>query len=387
MPIIYNSTECWKIEKTNLAHNLHCYAFTCPCLFNVIFSKNVYDSGVFFEKLMTFDKILSKKSLWVIFKNDITYHATLLSEEVNTNDVAKINNYLKVLNIDGKSIGERHVHIFSKIFDSTTNEPLPRSLTPTLKSYFGDTKSANSKCIYLASIYNTLVENTSINNDIIIQPSFLQNIQINYIVPELPMLSMNKHKNYFIIIALLICALHMHNIYKFKYYNDFKKLLYSFSSLLTIIIVVYYLYKFFIVKRLILKATDSIGKYTDPHHACHASCKSMFKTDLKITFDDKLFTLKDLDENKVNDAFKIDNKIINNASIGHLKDFCNFNCGNSNIILALNVFNNDAYDNVSFSTINLLDGLSHMYFFSEQTETDKKEYYDNITRYFLINVL
>jgi len=100
-----------------------------------------------------------------------------------------------------------------------------------------------------------------------------------------------------------------------------------------------------------------------------------------------LFTLKDLDENKVNDAFKIDNKIINNASIGHLKDFCNFNCGNSNIILALNVFNNDAYDNVSFSTINLLDGLSHMYFFSEQTEPDKKEYYDNINRYFRINVL
>ena len=387
MPIIYNSTECWKIEKKNLAHNLHCYAFTCPCLFNITFSESLYNSSVLFDKLVRFDKMLSKKSLWVIFKNDIKYHATLLSEEVNTNDIEKINKYSKVLNVDGKSTSERHVHIFSRIFDSSTNKPLPRSLTPVLLSYFGDTNSANSKCIYLASIYNTLLENTAINNDIIIQPSFLKNIKINYIVPKLPMVAINKYKHYFIIIALLICTLHMHNIYKFKYYNDFKKLLYSFSSLLIIIIVVYYLYKFIIVKKLIMKATDSIGKYTDYHHDCHMSCKAMFKPNFKYNFNDELFALKDVDENKVNSESKNVNKMVTHNLIEGLKDFCNFNCGNSNIIMALNIFNNDAYDNVSFSTIALLDSLSHSYYFSDQTELDKKEFYDNINKYFIINVL
>lgn len=388
MPILYDSTECWKIEKTNLAHNLHCYSFTCPCLFNVEFSSDLYNSSLLFNKLANFDKALSKKSLWVIFKNDVSYHAILLSEEVMTNDREKINKYLKVLNVEMQAIRERHVHIFSKIFDSSTNKTLTRSIVPRMLSYFGDEKSANSKCVHLASIYNTLLEATPINNDMIIQPSFLKNMKIDYITPDIPILNINAYGHVFKIIVFSICILYLCVMYKFKYNHDAKKSLYSFLLLLTIVFVAYHLYKVVIVNALIMKATVSINKYYEPHHACHESCKVMFNDDLNYNLNDKLKLLKDIDENKLTIANHAKINTINvQTGIEYVKNNCNFNCGNANIVLALNTFNNDAYNNVPFSTISLLDSLSHMYFLSDRSETDKKEYHDNIIRYFRINVL
>jgi len=54
MTIIYNSKECWKIEKVNLENNLYSYAFTCPCLFQVQFAPGLFNSGVLYQRFINF---------------------------------------------------------------------------------------------------------------------------------------------------------------------------------------------------------------------------------------------------------------------------------------------------------------------------------------------
>lgn len=386
--IIFSSDECWKIEKQELEHNLHCYAFTCPCLFNVRFSSDIYTSGVLFEKLLHFDKVLSKKSLWVVYRTDINYHATLLSEEVMSNETEKIDKYLDSLNVERKVFTERHVHIFSRIFDSSTNQPLPRSLTPLLLSYFGDVNSANAKCIYLASIYNTLLENTAINNNMITQPSFFKPIDVNYIVPEIPKLKINAYKHFFIMTILLVCMAYVFVMHRLKHFNSVQHSSYSLLGLLLIVVILYYLYKYVVVKTLVWKATDSISKYTEYHHNCHESCKKMFANDMKFDWNNQILLLKDLDENKFKlSDYKNTNKTQISNAIEYVKNFCNFNCGNNAIVLTLNIFNDEPYNNTPFSTTSLLDGLSHLYHLSPQSEADKTEFYNNVTRYFQISVL
>jgi hypothetical protein len=312
----------------------------------------------------------------------------LISEEVYTSDKEKIRKYLKVLNIEMQTIQERHVHVFSKIFDSSTNKPLPRSITPVIISYFGDPKSANSKCVYLASIYNTLLDNAAINNDMNINPEHLKNMKIDYISPEKPIMHINKNSHIFKMIAFLICTLYLCIMYKFKYQTNIKHLVYSFLSLLTIIFVTYHLYKFLTIKFLSAKAMDIMKVYGNQHHACHDSCKKMFDDTMKYKMKDQLYLMKDLDENILSITnYKNVNKLLILNGIASQINSCNFSCGNSNIILTNNVYNNDGYNTVPFYTITLLDSLSHLYFLSDQTETDRKEYNDNINRYFDINVL
>jgi len=403
MTIIFHSNECWKIEKINLDFNLYCYAFTCPCLFRVSFTDDLYNSAVLPQKFINFDKLLSKKSLWAIFRSDIYYEAILLSEEVNSNEKEKINKYIDILNADRLSMNIRYIHNFSRIFDSKTNEPLPRSLPPLLLNYLGDVNSANSKCIYLASIYNTLLENTSLHNNMIIQPTFLQNMKINYIVPKIPKLNITSKKIYFFIAVFVIILLYIFISYKLKYYNNitknfnynnFTKNITSIFYLSIIIFIFYHLYRFFIVKYLIYKSAEIITEFNKPHMDCHMSCKKMFQNNLSYEFNNQLFTLKDNNTNKLylsdfqNNSYKNENKnvtVLSNA-IEKLRNNCNFNCGNNTVLLVLNIFNNDAFEDISFSTTSLLDSILHIYFISKQTEHDKKEYYENIIRYFDICV-
>ena len=391
MTIIYNSKECWKIEKVNLENNLYCYAFTCPCLFQVQFTAGLFNSSVLYQRFINFDNELSKKSLWAIFRSDVYYHAVLLSELVCIEEKDKINKYIEILNPDKRSpIESRHIHNFSRLYYSENNEPLPRSKSPLLLEYFGDANSANSRCIYLASIYNTLLENTFLYNNSILQPSFLENMQINYIVPKIPTLKINIYSNYFYLFIFIFIVFYF---YFFK--NSGKNNTQTFYQIfvLTILILIFYkLYRFFVLKHLIYKSADIITESYDLHMGCHHSCQKMFKNkNLDYNFKDQSFLLKDNKYNEIdfNGTFKNKNlnpNMLSNA-VEYLRDDCNFECGNNTAILILNIFNNETFTNIPRSSSLLVDSILHLYFISKQDEKSKKEYYSYFIKYFDISVL
>jgi len=400
MTIIYNSKECWKIEKVNLENNLYSYAFTCPCLFQVQFAPGLFNSGVLYQRFINFDNELSKKSLWAIFRSDVYYHAVLLSELVFTEEKDKINKYIEILNPDKRSpIGSRHIHIFSRFYYSENNEPVPRSKSPLLLEYFGDTNSANSRCIYLASIYNTLLENTFLYNKLILQPSFLENMQINYIIPKISSLKMNIYSNYFYLFIFIFIVFYFYLLYTFDFFKNSgknnKQTFFQIFILSILILIFYELYRFFVIKHLIYKSADIITQSYDLHMDCHHSCQKMFKNkNLDYNFKDQSFLLKDneyneIDFNNLNGTFKNQNQNPNmlSNSVEYLRDECNFECGNNTAILILNIFNNETFTNIPRSSSLLVDSILHLYFTSKQDEKSKKEYYNYYIRYFDINVL
>ena len=102
--------------------------------------------------------------------------------------------------------------------------------------------------------------------------------------------------------------------------------------------------------------------------ACHTSCNKVFDNNLKTNFKDQLSFLKD---SKI-----LKNKISNLELIGieELRDKCNFDCGNSTVILVMNIFNNCPFEEIPFSTSSLLDSILHIYFISKQTDNNKLIY-------------
>ena len=84
MTTIFSSGSCWNIEKKDIGNNTYCYSFTCPRLFKFEFTQSLFESGLIHQRLMKFDEAMyPKKSLWVIFRKDVYYHATLLSHEMS----------------------------------------------------------------------------------------------------------------------------------------------------------------------------------------------------------------------------------------------------------------------------------------------------------------
>ena len=403
MTVIFNSNECWKIEKIDVENNLYCYAFTCPCLFQVKFTPDLFDSTVLYQKLMNFDNSLSKKSLWAIFRSDVYYHAILLSELVFTDEKEKINKYIEILNPDKRSpIRTRHVHMFSRYFYSENNEVLPRSKSPLLLQYFGDVNSANSRCIYLTSIYNTLLENINLHNDSILQKSFLENMQINYIIPKIPILKMNIYSNYFYLFIIIFIICYFSFLYSFDFFKNIKKnikknyryLFFHFFIIGFIIFIFYKLYRFFIIKKLIYKSTDIIKESSDNHMDCHNSCQRMFNNkNRNYNFKEQSFLLKDNNYNEIdlknfeNDLFKNHNINMLSNAIDYLRNSCNFECGNDTAILVLNIFNNETFADIPRTTSMLVDSLLHIYFLGKRDDKAKEEYYNYFINYFDIYVL
>ena len=73
--------------------------------------------------------------------------------------------------------------------------------------------------------------------------------------------------------------------------------------------------------------------------------------------------------------------------IENIRKVCNFNCSFSSIILVLDVFNNYPFNEIPLSTSSFINSIAHIYFTSSQKENDKKIYYENIIKFFNINVL
>lgn len=402
METIYSSNECWKIEKVDLDDNLFYYAFTCPCLFKIQFSRELYDSTILFQRLMDFDAyIYPKSSLWVIYRTDVYYHAILLSEEVNTKDKQKVNKYMEVLNTRNKELNEqhgdlgyfsrdtdknvypRHVHNFSRLYDKATNESLPRSLPPLLMSYFGNISAADPKCIYLASIYNTLVQNTILNNDKLLQPSYLKNMEIKYIQPVIPQIIIENYIKYFYAFVLL-CGIYIY--YQIKTYK--KMSAFTIISLLVLVFVVYYIFRFAVIKYLINKSYALLVKYHDNYHMrCHMSCDKMFK--LSGSSINKLELYEDTEKNKLDyknfgtNEYKKHNFDMLDESIHKSRNDCHFNCGNGGIALTNYIYNSIPYKHLQSDYTMLLDSINHIYMMlSDHDERANENYYNLVTRYF-----
>ena len=405
MSIIYSSNECWSIEKVNLDDNIYYYAFTCPCLFKIQFTREVFDSAILFERLMKFDSyIYPRTSLWAIYRTDIYYHAILLSEEVNTKDKTKLKKYIEVLNSKDKEYGEhgehgvyssennyksvylKHVHNFSRLYDGTTNKPLPRSLQPLLMCYFGDTNSANSKCIYLASIYNTLVQETILNNDKLLEPSYLKNMKITYIQPVIPQIVVENYIKYFYLFTLLSSIF---IFYKLKTLKTSKQnYIYLILGFIVTIFALYYIFKFIVIKHLVNKGYDSLVKYHNEYHMrCHMSCNNMFQ--LRNQKPNKLKYYEDIPENELHyknfetNEYRNHNFEMIDDSIHKSRNDCHFNCGNGAIVLINHIYNNIPFKHLESDYTMLLDSINHMYMMmGNHGEIDKQKYYNLITRYF-----
>ena len=395
--VIYSSNSCWKIEKTNIDDNLYCYSFTCPCLFKFDFTQSLFETGIIHQKLVKFDEyIYPQKSLWVIFRKDIYYHAILLSEEVHAiRDKDKKEKYMSILNIERNNAVQLNIHNFSRIYNAKTDQPLPRSLTPLLLCYFGDVSSANSRCLYLASIYNTLTENTLLHNDIIINPKFLDTMTVNHINPVIPNIIVNSlpvNALFYLCLIFFISLLFI--LYKIKPQsksntNANTNILMLIVVALILTITIYTICKNMAITNLIYKSiTTMIDFNTNYHMKCHKSCNQTFKPDLRYNYYNQLLTLNDSDYNTLNiqffqdDEFKTKNPLLLQNSLQISKNECTFNCVNEEVILVNNIYNNMPYYKLQKDYTLQLNSFNHIFFIGNADEMEKQKYHDLIIRYF-----
>jgi hypothetical protein len=399
MSTIFTSDSCWKIEKTNIGNDSYCYSFVCPCLFKFEFTQSLFDSGLIHQRFLEFDKMIyPKTSLWAIFRKDVYYHAVLLSEEVLESDVNKMKKYMKALDSENKNdVYKVRAHNFSRIYDSSTNQPLPRSLTPLLLCYFGDTSSVNSKCLHLTSIYNTLAELTLLHNEMIIKPDFLKHMTVDYIDPVVPNILINYshiHPGFYIIalgfIAGFITALQR----KGSPRVNTRHTIIAWTMSIVLGVILYIICKKLIITGLIDKTFEIMVDYNKNYHMkCHDSCNSTFEPNLSYNFDAQLVTLKDNKSNNLdgkafnNNDYKTHNQMLLQKSIKLSKDECTYNCVNEEVILVNKIYNEIPYYQLKKDYVLQLNSFNHVFFIGNGDESQKQYYRDLITRYFTFSFI